>query len=58
MQYQEQESIGVFTNLIYLPGNQLVGQETLPKQAEQNSTDVLLCYMLSVAGNRGITAVK
>jgi hypothetical protein len=58
MQYQEQESIGVFTNLIYLPGNRLVGQETLPQQAEQNSTDVLLCYMLSVAGNRGITAVK
>jgi hypothetical protein len=58
MQYQEQENIGVFTNSIYPHGNQLVEWETLPRQAEQNSTDVLVFFMLSVAGNRGITAVR
>jgi hypothetical protein len=58
MQCPEQESIGVFINLIYLLGNQLVVKETLLEPLGLNSIDEQSCYTDSVAGSRGITAVK
>jgi hypothetical protein len=54
MQYQEQENIGVFTNLIYLHGNQLVGLETQHEQQGLSNTGEQSYCTLSVGGSLGL----
>jgi hypothetical protein len=58
MQYQEQENIGVFTNSIYLHGNQLVGLETQHKQQGLNNTGEQSYCTLNVDGSLGLRAER